>query len=64
MPRTWLDMKTMSPSGLVAFFDAYLERWNFTKADARERMFWWAMFYTWRDGGWWYEDEKLGDVKP
>ena len=53
--RTWLSRKTMSPGELRTFFKDYCKRWNFTMKDAREYRIWWAMFYTWKDGGWWTE---------
>ena len=68
--RTWLSWRVppdpkkraMSGSELTKFFDEYCARWNYTKQDARDKKLWWAMFYTWKGGGYWYEDDrKEGD---
>lgn len=45
----------MSGAELMKFFDDYCERKGFTQAEAREKGIWWAMFYRWKEGGWWTE---------
>lgn len=68
--KTWLSRRSspekpgMSGTELMKFFDEYLARWNFTKQDARDKKLWWAMFYTWKDGGYWYEDDRKDGDPP
>jgi len=58
--KTWLSKISMAPDKLGEFFDKYLNKNGITHQEAQERKLWWAMFYTWKDGGWWIDHQMGG----